>query len=102
MRIQFQSGPGVFFPGSVNFLLSEDGTLYAETRLPEDVADEFGERTSPVSEDYGYLALKRAIIMPAERHGVGNGLCFQYDGQEQYLDADADAECDVRTEWRGE
>ena len=88
--------------GTCNVMLSEDGTLYAETTLPEDIVDEYGERTSPVDEDYGYLALKAAVIRLAEAHGIrADYLEFWYDGQEDYLSDDAGAECDVRTEYRG-
>ena len=45
------------------------------------------------SDDYGYLTMKRAILemkslLPEHIH---NNLVFPYDGQEQYLHADASA-----------
>lgn len=87
--------------GTCNIMHDEDMILYAETTLPEDIIDEYGERTSPVSEDYGYMALKAAIIALAKDHGIDpDSLSFWYDGQEQHLSDDAHAECDVRADWR--
>lgn len=80
-KIQFEAGDGTHFPGGVNYLISTDRTIYAECPVPD-------ER----SEDYGYLTMKRAIL--AAYHGT-EPLAFWYDGQEQCLDADASAECEV-------
>lgn len=88
--------------GTHNFMLSEDGTLYAETTLPEDIIDEIGERVSPVSEDYGYMALKAAIIDLAAANGIpADTLEFYYDGQEDFLTEDARADVAVRFDYRG-
>lgn len=88
--------------GTNNLMISDDGTLYAETTLPEDVVDEYGERTSPVEEDYGYCQLRAAIIDLAAAHGIEPAtLTFVYDGQEDHLSDDARAECVVRTDYRG-
>lgn len=58
-----------------NTLHSEDMTIQATVEVPEGA-----------SEDYGYLAMKDAIIAA---RGSADGLHFWYDGQEQYLDQDA-------------
>lgn len=79
-RLQFEAGTGRHFDG-VNFLQS-DG-IYAEVEVPEGA-----------SEDYGYITMKQAIqkaLPDAE-------LAFWYDGQEQYLAADASADCEVYLE----
>ena len=88
--------------GRCNLMASEDGALYAETVLPEDIIDEDGERVSPVGEDYGYFALKAAIVELAKAHGIDAAdLVFWYDGQEQYLSEDARAACAVASDYRG-
>lgn len=56
--------------------------LEAKIRVPEGAGD-----------DYGYLTMKKAILemkslLPDHIH---NNLVFPYDGQEQYLNADASA-----------
>lgn len=88
--------------GTCNIMISEDGAMYAETTLPEDVTTEYGEKVSPVDEDYGYMALKAAILDLAAAHGIAaDTLSFTYDGQEQYLSDDARADVTVRADWRG-
>lgn len=88
MRIQFEAGTGNHFTGGVNYLISEDRTLYAECAVPEGASD-----------DYGYLILKAAL---SEAYKAAGGdpadLTFWYDGQEQYLEPDAYANCEVYTE----
>ena len=87
--------------GAFNVMYNDAMTLYAETILPDDITDENGDRVSPVDEDYGYIALKTAIINLAKEHGINpESLVFWYDGQEQFLSNDARVECDVRAEWR--
>lgn len=80
MRIQFETGQGAF--GAVNFLSgrSDGVAVYAEVKVPEGA-----------SEDYGYLTMKRAV----QKRIPNLELHFQYDGQEQYLSDDADADCSV-------
>lgn len=58
-----------------NMLCTLDNTIRATIAVPE-----------YASEDYGYLAMKNAIL--AAYHG-SEELEFWYDGQEQYLEADA-------------
>ena len=51
-KVDFFQGEGRHFPGFVNYLLSQDGgSIYAEIAVPDDA-----------SEDYGYLAMKKAIL----------------------------------------
>ncbi len=83
MKITFEAGQGRHFEGGVNYLISEDGSIYAECLVPEGA-----------SEDFGYLTMKNAIL---EQAGA-DGLTFWYDGQEHLLEADANAPCDVYTE----
>lgn len=81
-RMQFESGDGRHFAGSVNFIFGCG--IYAEVAVPENA-----------SEDYGYLTMKKAIM---ERFGeleFSLEVSWQYDGQEQYLAADADADTEV-------
>lgn len=88
MRIQFEAGTGTHFDGSVNYLISTDRALYAECSVPEGASD-----------DYGYLTMKSALI-DAYKAAGGNpdDLECWYDGQEQYLESDASADCEVYTE----
>lgn len=58
-----------------NTLHSEDMTIRATVKVPDGA-----------SEDYGYLAMKAAILKAY--HG-NETLSFWYDGQEQHLEADA-------------
>ena len=58
-----------------NMLHTLDNAIRATVPVPEGA-----------SEDYGYLAMKDAIL--AAYHGT-ESLAFWYDGQEQYLEADA-------------
>lgn len=51
MKIQFEAGTGNHFPGGVNYLISEDRTMYAECAVPEGASD-----------DYGYMTMKAALI----------------------------------------
>lgn len=92
IEVGFQLGDGCEYNGGVNYMLSEDGNLYAEVLLP-------GEE---VKEDYGYMALKNAILKLAEENGVPTeDLVFWYDGQEQYLSDDARLEVEVKSDYRG-
>ncbi len=48
------------------------------------------------SEDYGYLAMKSAIMMELDMRAIDTEyIDFQYDGQEDGLADDADADADV-------
>lgn len=80
-KIQFEAGEGKHFDGGVNYLIGNG--VYAEVAIPEGC-----------SEDYGYLTMKKAI---QERLPDAN-LAFWYDGQEQYLAEDANADCEVYVE----
>lgn len=85
MKVQFEAGNGTHFTGSVNYLISEDRRLYAECPVPEGASD-----------DYGYLTMKAALIDAVKAAGGDPAeLVFWYDGQEQYLAADAAADCEV-------
>ena len=83
MKITFEAGQGRHFEGGVNYMVSEDGRIYAECLVPEGA-----------SEDYGYLTMKAEILKQAD----ADGLTFWYDGQEDLLEADASADCEVYTE----
>ena len=88
MRIQFEAGNGIHFPGSVNYLISDDKSLYAECPVPEGASD-----------DYGYLTMKAALIDAVKAAGGDpDGLEFWYDGQENLLAPDAAADCEVYTD----
>lgn len=77
MKLQFMTGEGV------NYLIGEDGDtrIYAEIALP---AGEF-------SDDFGYMVLKAAVLKAVDAAGVVGGLSFWYDGQESFLESDANA-----------
>lgn len=77
-RMQFESGDGRHFAGSVNFIFGCG--IYAEVAVPEEA-----------TEDFGYLTMKKAVM---ERFPELKAV-WQYDGQEQYLAADADADAEV-------
>ncbi len=87
MNLSFQSGEGRHFNGGVNFMIGKDAgvILYAECPVPEGA-----------SEDYGYITLKQAI--EAKIEGRGLDVRFWYDGQEQYLEPDAHADCETWTD----
>lgn len=80
-KIQFEAGRGQHFDG-VNLLRGEaDGhNIYAEVEVPEGA-----------SEDYGYITMKKAILGQIPELKAS----FWYDGQEQYLAEDANADCEV-------
>ncbi len=87
-KVQFMAGEGRNFQGGVNYLVSDDGRIYAEVKVPEDASD-----------DYGYLTMAYAIQEKADQIGLDlNDYEFWYDGQEDSLEADADAECEVYLE----
>lgn len=81
-KVQFEAGEGRHFTGAVNILRSPDGAIYAECPVP-----------GGASADYGYLALKKAIAAK-----VSGPVSYWYDGQEQYLEPDADADCETYVE----
>ncbi len=78
--VHFFAGEGRKY-ADVNYLLSDDGKLYAEVEYPEGASD-----------DYGYLTMVRAL----KDHSFGYS--FQYDGQESNLADDAAADCEVYVE----
>ena len=87
MKITFEAGTSKYSTDGVNYMITapgEDTTLYAEVKTPDGASD-----------DYGYHALKADIIKQAQEAGITEPLTFWYDGQEQYLEADASAECEV-------
>ena len=105
--VTFEGGVSRHGEHGVNYMMTSvetgDGLveLYAEIRLPDDVEDENGDRVSPVSEDYGYMALKRAILELAERYDITpEMLKFWYDGQEETLEDDAHVTISAVTEIR--
>lgn len=84
IEIQFESGEGIHFRGGVNMLVNRSG-IYAECPITDDASD-----------DYGYLTLKKAILAKMEELNLKtDNLVFWYDGQEQFLDPDASADCEV-------
>lgn len=85
MKIQFEAGTSLHGDYGVNFLMSDNVVLYAEIAVPDGASD-----------DYGYLTLKDAILQQAAAAGIpADSLEFWYDGQEQYLEADAAAKGEV-------
>ena len=90
MKIQFEAGSGTHFEGDVNYLISVDSDirLYAECPVPDGASD-----------DYGYLTMK-AVLVDAYKAAGGDPslLEFWYDGQEQFLEDDASADCKVYIE----
>ena len=81
MNVKFEAGEGREVNGGVNYMLTADGTVYAEVPVDDGAA-----------EDYGYMALKKAI------QNVWHGeqeLCFLYDGQEEHLSKEAFADAKV-------
>ena len=83
LEINFEAGESRYGDYGVNFMISMPGKeLYAECRWPEGTKD-----------DYGYMALKAEIIRQAKEQGIApEQLKFWYDGQEDYLSADARVE----------
>lgn len=88
MRIQFEAGTSRHGDHGVNFLTSTHSApvlLYAEVPVPDGA-----------SEDYGYFALKAEIIRQAVASGINpDELSFWYDDQEDRLESDASADCEV-------
>ena len=84
-KIQFESGTGRHFANGVNFLIGETEKyhIYAEVEVPEGASD-----------DYGYITMRQAVLKAAPGLDAG----FWYDGQEQNLNADANADCEVYTD----
>lgn len=70
--MQFEAGDGG------NFMWGSG--IYAEVFVPDGA-----------SEDYGYLTMKNAIMKRFPREEFD----FPYDGQESFLEEDADVECKV-------
>lgn len=86
MFMQFECGEGQHFYGGVNFITNVNGNckVYAEVSLPDGV-----------SEDYGYLTMKNAILEALKDVGFCDPVVFQYDFCEQALAMDALADTDV-------
>ena len=79
MKLQFTATP------EGNCLADIEGAVIARCAVPEGASD-----------DYGYLTMKRAILGAlAARNVPSDNLVFWYDGQEQFLNADAAASCNV-------
>lgn len=85
VSVTFEAGEGRIIDEGVNFMMTEDGTVYAECKVPEGA-----------KEDYGYMALKAAV--QKAHGGVFGVLEFPYDGQEEHLSEDAHADCGVEVE----
>lgn len=82
--INFFAGEGNHFSGSVNYLRSTDGSIYAEIQVPEEA-----------SEDYGYLTMKKAIM----NRLPGADIEWWYSqASEANLEADADVNAEVWTD----
>ena len=79
--VQFSAGEGRHFNDSVNYLMSTDGSIYAEIQVPENA-----------SEDYGYLTMKRAIL---ERIPHADIVWFYDAKNEALLESDADVDAEV-------
>lgn len=87
-KVQFMAGEGRNFQGGVNYLLSTDGRIYAEVKVPEGASD-----------DYGYLTMVYAVQEKANQIGLDlNDYDFWYADQSDFLEADAEAECEVYLE----
>lgn len=88
IEIQFESGEGIHFRGGVNLLTTRQGNtikIYAECKVPDDASD-----------DYGYLTMKKAVLAEMSKRGLAtDNFVFWYDGQENFLEPDADVECEV-------
>ena len=78
----YAAGSGRHFPGGVNYLISDDYTVYVECPVPDGA-----------KEDYGYLRLKKAIP-----ENVAKDLTFPYDEWEDRLSEDADKATEVYVE----
>ena len=90
MNIQFAAGEGIHFSGPVNYLIDTEAiggrySIYAECLWPDGT-----------QEDYGYITLKKAILDEMEKRNLKtDDFSFWYDGQEQFLSDDANADCEV-------
>ena len=82
IRVQFEAGTSRHGDHGVNYMISlpvSGNSFYAEVPVPDGASD-----------DYGYLALKAEILRQAAAQGIdAETLSFWYDGQEQFLEADA-------------
>ena len=88
IKLSLEAGTSRHGDHGVNYLLGCDGThtLYAETPVPDGCSD-----------DYGYMALKADILKQAEERGLpADSLSFWYDGQEDMLEEDARADCEIQ------
>lgn len=81
MKMYFYGGEGRHFPGGVNYLISNDHSIYAEVAVPEGA-----------SEDYGYLDMKGAILHELEKKGIALDIEWPY---EEDLPEVADPDCEV-------
>lgn len=90
IKLSFECGEGRHFSAGVNYLVGEgvSVSIYAEVQVPDGASD-----------DYGYLAMKEAILREIAENGVSVKIDFPYDGKEQYLAPDAsEGEDDVYTD----
>lgn len=83
-EMHFLGGDGRHFIGGVNYIISDDKTIYSECPVPPGA-----------SEEYGYLTMKNAIIREMQARGLSaNALEWFYDDDSK-LDPDASADCEV-------
>ena len=88
MKLQFLAGEGKEF-GSVNYVIGKSPKIdiYGEIEVPGGASD-----------DYGFLAIKAAILQALEKMGKEPELAWPYEGQEDCLAADASAKAPVYVE----
>lgn len=73
----------------MNYMISCDGKLFASIIIP-----------AYAGKDYGYMAMKRAIINMARKEGIdARKLQFAYDGMESSLTIDAFVDCKVNAHY---
>ena len=82
--MMFWGGEGSFFPGAVNYMISDDHSIYAEVAVPEDA-----------SEDYGYITMQKAILAALEKRNITIDIDWCFGEGEDGFPEDAAADCDV-------
>ena len=88
IKINFYGGEGKRFK-NVNYLISEDGRVYAECNIQNNITEEDAE-------DYGYLTMKNAIIDELETKGLD--VEIEFPCNDELLDENASVDCDVFVE----
>jgi len=82
LHFQFEASP----EGNILWAENDDISIKASVEVPEGA-----------SEDYGYMTMKKAIQKVLREKGLAAS--FFYDGQESYLEADAnDGEVEIDIE----